>query len=177
MKKWLKGIRRNILIATVSLIVLVIFFSVFAIKVKLDVGNIIFGVGFLGLVYILYMFVEHKIKPKKTVTIISKINLSAPPRLLNSIMTYKLSISVTHQIEDKGESKQVNVDEINLTFNKKDHPDVYNYCLRLIQKETIKNLAVAESMYPHAEVVRGNIELPTELIDYQAELSVEDKKQ
>lgn len=170
MKKWFKGIRRNILIATISLVVLIIFFSVFAIKIKLDVAMILFGMGFLGLVYILYIFVDHKIKPKKTITIISRINLSAPPRLLNAIMTYKLSISVTHQIEDKGESKQVNVDEINLTFNKKDHPDVYNYCLRLIQKETIKNLAIAESMYPNSNVVKGNIELPSELIDYKSDL-------
>lgn len=173
MKKWLIGIRRNILIATVTLIIFIIFFSVFAIKIKLDIAMILFGLGFLGLVYILYIFVDHKIKPKKTITIISRINLTSPPRLLNSIMTYKLSMSVTHQIEDKGESKQINVDEINLTFNKKDHPDVYNYCLRLIQKETIKNLAIAESMYPNSNIVKGNIELPSELIDYKAEFLID----
>ena len=164
MKKWLRGIRRNILIATIAFVALIIFFSLFAIKIKLDIAMILFGMGFLGLVYTLYIYVDHKIKPKKTITIINKISLTSPPRLLNSIMTYKLSISVVHQIEDKGETKKVNMDEINLTFNKKDHPDVYNYCLKLIHNETKKNLALANEMYPNASVVKNTLELPPELV-------------
>lgn len=163
-KAILNKMKKKIIIASVILLAIIIFFSFFAIKIQLDIAMIIFGIAFMGLVYVLYIYAQYKIQPKKTVTIVNRVKLTSPPRLLNSIMTYKLTIEVIHQQVDKGELSQTQMDTIKLSFNKKDHPDVYNYCLNLVKMQSLKSLTQAKLMYPEAEIITGDFVLPEELV-------------
>jgi len=48
---------------------LIVIFLLITSSLKIDVGNILFGIAAIGLVYVLYQYLEHKKKPQKTVTI------------------------------------------------------------------------------------------------------------
>lgn len=79
------------------------------------------------------------------------------------MMTYKLKIETEHHIEEKGEHREVKMDELLLTFNKADHPDVYQHCLYLVSQHAESCMSLAEARYPKAIVEKAPPLLPEEL--------------
>ena len=118
-------------------------------SLRIDIGNILFGIAAIGLVYVLYQYLEHKKIPKKTVNISLKSKLISPMIKLNR---YKFHIVIEHEITDKNEVKKVKADELEIKFRKNDHPDIYKWCYDFATKKMEEHLSSAKLQYPDAKV-------------------------
>ena len=128
--------------------IIVIFFAI-SNSLKIDIGNILFGIAAIGLVYVLYQYLEHKKQPQKTVNISLKSKLISPMIKLNR---YKFHIIIEHEITDKDEVKKVKADELEIKFRKNDHPDIYKWCYDFATKKMEEHLNSAKLQYPDAKV-------------------------
>ena len=128
--------------------IIVIFFAI-SNSLKIDIGNILFGIAAIGLVYVLYQYLEHKKQPQKTVNISLKSKLISPMIKLNR---YKFHIVIEHEITDKNEVKKVKADELEIKFRKNDHPDIYKWCYDFATKKMEEHLNSAKLQYPDAKV-------------------------
>ena len=128
--------------------IIVIFFAI-SNSLKIDIGNILFGIASIGLVYVLYQYLEHKKQPQKTVNISLKSKLISPIIKLNR---YKFHIVIEHEITDKDEVKKVKADELEIKFRKNDHPDIYKWCYEFATKKMEEHLNSAKLQYPDAKV-------------------------
>ena len=109
--------------------------------------------GAILLTYIIIQVFNHIKSPKKQVHISTKIELTSPPRLLKRMQNYKLKVSTVKHIEEKGHERTVQMDELQMSFNEKDHPDAYSYCLEVISRHMDACLASARKAHPDAEVL------------------------
>lgn len=116
--------------------------------------------GAILLTYITIQIFNHLKKPKKQVHISTKIELTSPPRLLKIIQNYKLKVSTVKHIEEKGQERSVQMDELQMSFNDKDHPDAYAYCLEVISNHMNACLETARNSHPDSEVLASPMQLP-----------------
>ena len=128
--------------------IIVIFFAI-SNSLKIDIGNILFGIAAIGLVYVLYQYLEHKKQPQKTVNISLKSKLISPMIKLNR---YKFHIVIEHEITDKDEVTKIKADELEIKFRKNDHPDIYKWCYDFATKKMEEHLNSAKLQYPDAKV-------------------------
>jgi len=128
--------------------IIVIFFAI-SNSLKIDIGNILFGIASIGLVYVLYQYLEHKKKPQKTVNISLKSKLISPMIKLNR---YKFHIVIEHEITDKDEVKKIKADELEIKFRKNDHPDIYKWCYEFATKKMEEHINSVKLQYPDAKV-------------------------
>ena len=128
--------------------IIVIFFAI-SNSLKIDIGNILFGIAAIGLVYVIYQYLEHKKQPQRTVNISLKSKLISPMIKLNR---YKFHIIIEHEITDKDEVKKVKADELEIKFRKNDHPDIYKWCYEFATKKMEEHINSAKLQYPDAKV-------------------------
>ena len=128
---------------------IVVIFLLISNSLKIDVGNILFGIAAIGLVYVLYQYLEHKKKPQKTVNISLKSKLISPIVKLNR---YKFHIIIEHEITDRNEVTKIKADELEIKFRKNDHPDIYKWCYEFATKKIEEHLNSAKLQYPDAKV-------------------------
>lgn len=119
-----------------------------------------FTVGAIMLLYVLVQWMRYAQQPKREVHIATKVELSSPPRLLKSVQNYKLKVSTSKHIEEKGQERTLLMDEIQMSFNSKDHPDAYAYCLEVIGQHMEASLQAARRAHPDALVVASPLRLP-----------------
>jgi len=128
---------------------IVVIFLLISNSLKIDVGNILFGIAAIGLVYVLYQYLEHKKKPQKTVNISLKSKLISPIVKFNR---YKFHIIIEHEITDRNEVTKIKADELEIKFRKNDHPDIYKWCYEFATKKIEEHLNSAKLQYPDAKV-------------------------
>ena len=128
---------------------IVVIFLLISNSLKIDVGNILFGIAAIGLVYVLYQYLEHKKKPQKTVNISLKSKLISPIVKLNR---YKFHLIIEHEITDKDEITKIKADELEIKFRKNDHPDIYKWCYEFATKKMEEHIKSAKLQYPDAKV-------------------------
>jgi len=128
---------------------IVVIFLLISNSLKIDVGNILFGIAAIGLVYVLYQYLEHKKKPQKTVNISLKSKLISPIVKFNR---YKFHIIIEHEITDRNEVTKIKADELEIKFRKNDHPDIYKWCYEFATKKMEEHLNSAKLQYPNAKV-------------------------
>ena len=145
----MKKLKRKIIWFVAIAIAIVVIFLLISSSLKIDVGNILFGIAAIGLVYVLYQYLEHKKKPQKTVNISLKSKLISPIVKFNR---YKFHIVIEHEITDKDEVKKVKADELEIKFRKNDHPDIYKWCYEFATKKMEEHLNSAKLQYPDAKV-------------------------
>ena len=116
--------------------------------------------GAIMLTYIIIQVFNHLKAPKKQIHISTKVELSSPPRLLKRMQNYKLKVSTIKHIEEKGKERSIQMDELHMSFNDKDHPNAYAYCLEVITKHMEVCLETARKSHPDAEVVASPLQLP-----------------
>lgn len=133
-------------------------------RFHLDIAMMLWALVGFTVVYLAYLFMSHVTTPKKVVTISTLIELKSPPRVLKHFKNYKLKISFQKHIEAKGESRTVKMDELSISFNEKDHPDAYAYCLELIQRHMASSIDSARIVHPEAEIIESQILLPPEIM-------------
>ena len=63
-------------------------------SLRIDIGNILFGIAAIGLVYVLYQYLEHKKKPQKTVNISLKILIHLIWKILKTLDPISLSKTI-----------------------------------------------------------------------------------
>ena len=90
-------------------IAIVVIFLIISNSLKIDVGNILFGIAAIGFVYVLYQYLEHKQKPKKTVNVSIKAKLIAPMIKINR---YKFHIEIEHEIIDSDQTRIIKMEEL-----------------------------------------------------------------
>jgi len=122
------------------------------------------GAAFLVLAFTVYAMFQYAARPKKQIHIINKVSLTAPPMMLKPFVTYKLHISSKYEIEEKGQSKEVNLDEIDFSFNRSDHPKVYEYCMGIVNSQIQKNLELVRQKHPDAMLLETETRLPEEML-------------
>ena len=137
--KWFAGF-------IVAIVVIILLISS---SLKIDIGNILFGIAAIGLVYVLYQYLEHKKQPQKTVNISLKSKLISPMIKLNR---YKFHIVIEHEITDKDEVTKIKADELEIKFRKKDHPDIYKWCFEFATDKMTEHISSAKLQYPDAKV-------------------------
>ena len=130
-------------------IAIVVIFILISNSLKIDIGNILFGIAAIGLVYVLYQYLEHKKIPKKTVNVSLKSKLISPIVKLNR---YKFHIIIEHEITDKDEVTKIKADELEIKFRKKDHPDLYKWCFEFATEKMTEHIRSAKIQYPDAKV-------------------------
>ena len=145
----MKKIKTKLIWFTGIVVSIVVIFLLISNSLKIDVGNILFGIAAIGLVYVLYQYLEHKKIPKKTVNISLKSKLISPMIKLNR---YKFHIVIEHEITDKDEVKIVKADELEIKFRKNDHPDIYKWCYEFATKKMEEHINSAKLQYPDAKV-------------------------
>ena len=145
----MKKLKRKIIWIIVIAMSLFVIFLLISSSLKIDIGNILFGIAAIGLVYVLYQYLEHKKIPKKTVNISLKSKLISPMIKLNR---YKFHIVIEHEITDKDEVKKVKADELEIKFRKNDHPDIYKWCYEFATKKMEEHINSAKLQYPDAKV-------------------------
>jgi len=118
-------------------------------SLRVDIGNILFGIAAIGLVYVLYQYLEHKKKPLKTVNISLKSKLISPIVKFNR---YKFHIIIEHEITDRNEVTKIKADELEIKFRKKDHPDIYKWCFEFATDKMTEHISSAKLQYPDAKV-------------------------
>ena len=128
---------------------IVVIFLLISNSLKIDVGNILFGIAAIGLVYVLYQYLEHKKKPQKTVNISLKSKLISPIVKFNR---YKFHIIIEHEITNKDEVTKVKADELEIKFRKNDHPDIYKWCYEFATNKMEEHINSAKLQYPDAKV-------------------------
>jgi hypothetical protein len=116
--------------------------------------------GAILLTYIIIQVFSYIKKPKKQVHISTKIELTSPPRLLKRMQNYKLKVSTMKHIEEKGQERTVQMDELQMSFNDMDHPDAYAYCLEVISRHMDACLETARKSHPDAEILASPMHLP-----------------
>ena len=145
----MKKLKTKFIWFVVITISFVVIFLLISSSLKIDVGNILFGIAAIGLVYVLYQYLEHKKKPQKTVNISLKSKLISPIVKFNR---YKFHIVIEHEITDKDEVKKVKADELEIKFKKKDHPDIYKWCFEFATEKMTEHINSVKLQYPDAKV-------------------------
>ena len=145
----MKKLKRKFIWFVAIAISFVVIFLLISSSLKIDIGNILFGIAAIGLVYVLYQYLEHKKKPQKTVNISLKSKLISPIIKLNR---YKFHIVIEHEITDKDEVTKVKADELEIKFRKNDHPDIYKWCYEFATKKIEEHINSAKLQYPDAKV-------------------------
>lgn len=145
----MKKIKTKIIWFATIVISLIVIFLLISSSLKIDVGNILFGIAAIGLVYVLYQYLEHKKTPQKTVNISLKSKLISPIIKLNR---YKFHIVIEHEITDKDEVKKIKADELEIKFRKNDHPDIYKWCYEFATKKIEEHINSAKLQYPDAKI-------------------------
>ena len=130
-------------------IAIVVIFLIISNSLKIDVGNILFGIAAIGFVYVLYQYLEHKKIPRKTVNISLKSKLISPIVKFNR---YKFHIIIEHEITDRNEVTKIKADELEIKFRKKDHPDIYKWCFEFATDKMTEHISSAKLQYPDAKV-------------------------
>ncbi len=143
------------------LLVLVSLFGVF--RFNVDVALTIWALVGFAVVYLMFVFINYITMPRKQVIISTKVELSSPPRILRSVQNYRLKVSSEKHFEEKGISKSVRMDELIMSFNQKDHPDAYSYCLEVIGHHMEQCITSAENLHPDADVSGSPLLLPPEI--------------
>ena len=128
---------------------IVVIFLLISNSLKIDVGNILFGIAAIGLVYVMYQYVEYMKEPKKTVIVKAKAELITPIVQFNR---YKFHIKIEHEIMEKDERRIITAQEFNIKFKKSEHPNLYLWCHDYAMKKFIEHKTVVESLYPNAEI-------------------------
>ena len=95
----------------------------------------------------MYLYIENKKEPKKTVKITLKSKLVSPVIKFNR---YKFHITIEHEISEKGEIKNIKADELEIKFRKNDHPNIYKWCYEFATKKMTENVNIAKAKYPDA---------------------------
>jgi len=160
MNKW----KKKLWIGVAILVGVLLLFSFISIQIKLDLGMMLLGIGLLVIAYTVYAMFQYAARPKKQIHIINKVKLIAPSRMMKPFVTYKLHISSKYEIEEKGESREVNLDEIDFSFNKSDHPKVYDYCMGIINTHIQKNTDLIRLKHPDAVLLDTETFLPSEVL-------------
>ena len=145
----MKKLKTKIIKYVVIAISLLVIFLLISNSLKIDIGNILFGIAAIGLVYVLYQYLEHKKKPQKTVNISLKSKLISPIVKFNR---YKFHIIIEHEITDRDEVTKVKADELEIKFKKKDHPDIYKWCFEFATEKMTEHIRSAKIQYPDAKV-------------------------
>lgn len=159
----IKGLKKKLWIgiALFSLLVIASIIGVF--RFNIDVAMILWAlVGFV-LAYSVYLIVDHVIKPTKQVRIITKVELKSPPRILKSVQNYRLRVTSEKHYEEKGAERIVKMDELLMSFNSSDHPDAYDYCMRIITSHMEACIESAKLSHPQAEIIGSPLRLPPEI--------------
>ena len=145
----MKKLKRKIIRIIVISISLLVIFLLISSSLKIDIGNILFGIAAIGLVYVLYQYLEHKKIPKRTVNISLKSKLISPIIKLNR---YKFHIIIEHEITNKDEVTKIKADELEIKFRKKDHPDIYKWCFEFATDKMTEHIRSVKIQYPDAKV-------------------------
>ena len=145
----MKKLKSKFILFVVIAISLFVIFLLISNSLKIDVGNILFGIAAIGLVCVLYQYLEHKKKPQKTVNISLKSKLISPIVKFNR---YKFHIIIEHEITDKNEVTKIKADELEIKFRKNDHPDIYKWCYEFATKKMEEHLNSAKLQYSDAKV-------------------------
>ena len=128
---------------------IIVVFLIIANSLRIDIGNILFGIAAIGLVYVLYQYLEQKKQPQKTVNISLKAKLISPMIKLNR---YKFQIIVEQEIKEKNETRIVKVEELDIKFRKSDHPDMYKWCFDYASDKINEHINSTKLQYPNAKV-------------------------
>jgi hypothetical protein len=160
---FLKKVGKRLFIAAALFMLFIVVLFTVRFKFSMNIEAAIMASVFLLLAYILYLYIEYLKQPKTKVTVVTKVKLTSPPALLKSVMTYKLKIESEHHIEDRGKERRVKMDQVMLSFNSKDHPNIYEHCLMIVSRHTESFMSRAEEKYPDAKVESAPLLLPEEL--------------
>ncbi|NNC82572.1 MAG: hypothetical protein HKN79_03265 [Flavobacteriales bacterium] len=159
----LSGLKKKLWIGIIILVLLITTSLLGVFRFEIDVAWAMWAiVGFI-VAYGLFIFLSHWISPKKQVTISTKVELSAPPRILKSVRNYRLKVSTEKHIEEKGRERTIKMDELIMSFNSADHPDAYSYCMQVIGAHMDACLRSAREAHPDAHVTGSQLNLPPEI--------------
>ncbi|NND94582.1 MAG: hypothetical protein HKN45_06915 [Flavobacteriales bacterium] len=132
-------------------------------RFHVDVALAIWAIAGFVMAYSIYLLVSYFIQPAKLITISTKVELKSPPRILKSVQNYRLKVSSEKHIEEKGRERSVKMDELIMSFNSSDHPDAYDYCMRMVSSHMDACIESAKLAHPDAEVIGSPLQLPPEI--------------
>jgi len=139
-----------IVIGTLFLFVIIFLLS----RITIDIGNILLSIACLGFVYVIYLYVEYKKEPKRTINITLKSKLIAPIIKFNR---YKFHIIIEYEIKEKGESRHLKADELEIKFRKSDHPNIYEWCYNFATEKMNEHLKSVKQEYPNSKITYSPI--------------------
>jgi hypothetical protein len=158
----LKKTKKIVLLAILGPLVLLILLIAVRLDIKADVAMILYALGALVLVSGLWMLIHHYIKPDRTVRLVTSVKLESPPRILSSMKNHKLHIRCEKHLEQKGKFEVIKMDEVVMSFNKKDHPDIQAYSMSLVKDFLNKQQASLNEQYPDSELLISPFTLETQ---------------
>ena len=158
----LKKTKKLVFFTLIGLLVLFILLLAFRLEIKLDIAMILYALGALILVSGLWMLIRHLIKPDRTVRLVTSVKLESPPRILSSVKNHKLHIRCEKHLEQKGKLEVIKMDEVVMSFNKKDHPDIQAYSMSLVKDFLNRQQASLTEQYPDSRLLISPFTLETQ---------------
>jgi hypothetical protein len=148
----LKKTKKFVFWAMIGLFALLVLLVAVRLEIRLDVSKVLYAIGALVLISGLWMLIRYLIKPDRTVRLVTSVTLESPPRILSSVKNHKLHIRCEKHVEEKGKSEIIKMDEVVMTFNKKDHPDIQSYSMSLVKDFLNNQQASLSEQYPDAKL-------------------------
>jgi len=146
--------RKLVLIAVlVPLLVVGFFFLANFLKINLvvDLGSVLWALGVLAGIGVLFLLVRHWVQPKETCSIGFSVKLVQPT--LPLIGRYCFRLEIFYELEQKGERARIEQGTIEMRFRKKDHPEMLDWCCSQIAEQMKQHAEMAASRYPRAQIL------------------------
>jgi len=121
------------------------------INLVVDLASVLWALGVLAGLGILYVGVRYLAQPKQTCSIGFSVKLLQPTMPL--IGRYSFRLEVFYELEEKGERARIDQGTIEMRFRKKDHPEMLAWCCSQISEQMEKHAEMAAERYPAARIV------------------------
>ena len=139
------------ILVPVALVGLFFLANFLKINLVVDMASVLWALGALGGLGILYVVVRHLAQPKQTCSIGFSVKLLQPSMPL--IGRYSFRLEVFYELEEKGERARIDQGTIEMRFRKKDHPEMLAWCCSQISEQMEKHAQMAAERYPSARIL------------------------
>lgn len=152
---------KRLFLAILALFGLIVLMFVLRIDIGIDLEKVLYA-SIIPLVLVgLWYLIKHFLKPDRTVRLVTSVVLESPPRILSTLKNHKLHIKCERHIEEKGKVSIIKSDEVIMSFNKKDHPDLQRYSHEIVRDFLENQKSTLRDQYPDSRLLIAPFSLIT----------------
>lgn len=150
-------LRRWAVLAAVALalmLVLAVGMAVFGLglRVQVHLGLALFAVPAAILAWAVLKLVEHRLRPRRSVTVQYDLKLIQPQLKTGR---YLFQLDVYYELEERGRRQTIRQGSIELQFRRQDHPELFAWCNGQLAEHLTRHRELAARRFPGARIHAG----------------------